>query len=680
MKKTIRIYALSILFWLIPTALALSSGSADQKGGKINWMDGNWRVWDVNADGQFDKQDIDQLLADGWQTFSADLNFDGKTDPNDVFALYVKLSVLDRNGDEAVNDDDYKPLSHIELPEADYSKALAIINEIVPKAHIASGLEPDAEEKLFSFIPEDRKLSPAERCYVFQSAGLSALFQKNLQAAQWAFGRAFQVYPSSATALGNLAFTIAKDKDYENAHQDALVLLALAREYNSESAATSAMIGWIYSRHGQDSEALNFYRESVLSAPDVSQYHMNLGIAWLRVGETERAYNEFVAAEERDEGDFRATIFKYTVPPKVPPPVKPPADLKKMLEEYEEELRKLEEEGISDDDKPEEWENLPPCDQSYVIEDILEKRYDQLHIRMMQPVADELVRKANEGYRSIFPQFKDAEADWKRYIEGAPKLIAEMYAAQLSAKITSGKVWANLCRSRGYELLGYSDFFLKNAQREVENTFNRRFSEYKQLPHYVQMDLSQIKLQLYQGVLEEEMRYCYEERIRRAFNLINTEETPGELPRANETSIDISSIAAIPGLIITGCFNIEGYCHDGSSYNESIFGGFGGGYDISIGVDLWLIEFEWNLESGEWELNIGQGFIVGATWSPEAGFGVQVGVGLDVDFGPIEVNATTYLKVSQKMSARIEGELTAGVEAGAFYGLSVNAFQIVGTE
>lgn len=674
MKPAIKSALLVFLLISLSTQLLISAVD-DQKGGKINWMDGDWRVWDVDVDGQFDKKDIEKLLADGWQTFSTDLNFDGKTDPNDVFALYIKLSVLDRNGDEAVNDDDYKPLSHITLPEADHSKALAIINEIVPKAYIASGLQPDAEEKLFSSIPEDRVLSQAERCYVFQSAGLSALFQKNLQAAQWAFGRAFQVYPSSTTALGNLAFAIAKDKDYENAHQDALVLLALVREYYPESAATSTMIGWIYSRHGQDSEALNFYKESVLSAPDVSQYHMNLGIAWLRVGETERAYKEFVAAEERDKGDFRATIFRYTVPPKLPPPEKPPADLKKMQEEYEEELRKHEKEGLSDADKPEEWENLSPCNQSLAIPEILDNRYTQMHIRMMQPVADELVRKANEGYMSLFPQFKDADADWKRFEEGVPKLIAEMQAARVNAETTSGKTWTQLCRSRGYELLGFSEFFLRNAEKEVVNTFNQRFSEYKKLPIPAEA-ISQIKIQMYQDVLEETMRHCYEAPIRSAINLINTDETTSGLPRSNVESID-GDIMAIPILIITGCFNIEGYCHDGSSYNESIFGG---GFDISIGVDLWLIEFEWNLESGEWELNIGQGFIVGATWSPEAGFGVQVGVGLDVDFGPLEVNATTYLKVSQKMSARIEGELTAGVDAGAFYGFSVNAFQVVGTE
>jgi len=151
------------------------AADTSQQGGKINWMDKEWRAYDVNADGKFDKQDIEQLLDDGWQTFSSDLNYDGKKDVSDVFALFVKLSVLDRNCDEAVDDEDFKPLTEIELPEPDEEKIWFLVNEIVPTARVKAPLPVDIEQKLFETIDDAGIKSVEDRAYVYQAAGVSAL-------------------------------------------------------------------------------------------------------------------------------------------------------------------------------------------------------------------------------------------------------------------------------------------------------------------------------------------------------------------------------------------------------------------------------------------------------------------------------------------------------------------------
>ena len=62
-----------------------------------------WRIYDVNGDGKFDVTDIDEFVGGGGIGFVNDLNSDGNRDLTDAFALYVKLSVLDRNCDEAVD-------------------------------------------------------------------------------------------------------------------------------------------------------------------------------------------------------------------------------------------------------------------------------------------------------------------------------------------------------------------------------------------------------------------------------------------------------------------------------------------------------------------------------------------------------------------------------------------------
>ena len=194
----------TVLFFPTTAAPLFSNGSPASP--RLNAMAGQpanneWRIYDINADGTFNKTDIEELLDRGWQEFNLDLNGDGKKDGNDAFSLYLKLSVMDRSCDQEVNDEDFEPVSPVSLPDKpEIATILNLVNAFVSEAR--STLPADIEIQLFNSLPDSRELSFDERVYVFQSFGLSALIQKNIEAAQWAFGRAFQMNNQSSERPG----------------------------------------------------------------------------------------------------------------------------------------------------------------------------------------------------------------------------------------------------------------------------------------------------------------------------------------------------------------------------------------------------------------------------------------------------------------------------------------------
>jgi tetratricopeptide (TPR) repeat protein len=659
-KRRLRLTA-ALFFIVLPPLFSLETG---QQGGKINWMDKEWRAYDVNADGKFDKQDIEQLLADGWQTFSSDLNYDGKKDVSDVFALFVKLSVLDRNCDEAVDDDDFISLLPVEFPEPDVEKVWLMVNEIVPTARVKAPLPVDIEQRLFEATDNSNFKSVADRAYVYQAAGVSALIQKNLDAAQWAFGRAFQTWDRSSSALGSLAFAVAVDKRRENAHSEAMTLLSYALGLYPESGATLSTIGWIFARHGQDKEALKYYLKAVEHAPNVGMYHMNLGITYLRLGQTELAHKEFLEATEEDPGDIRANIFRYTVPPKVPPPHRPPVDMEKLKKDYEEWLKRIQ---GGDEDNYEEWIALTPCEISHAIPEILDDEYTQKHIMMMQPLSNDLAMSWNESVKSITPEFRDASEDMKRFLDGAPIIIKRDASARSNATTVSGNIWASFCHERGNTLLDYYQFFHDNAKKETEARFNELFRQYENLP-MPEQNKRQLKEKIYQDVREDVMRHCFEEIIREAIGLMMIQPRPEGLPDPEIETVSISALAGIPVAIVSGCLEIKGYCKEGVDYGGGISSL---GFDPTIGFDFLCIDFTYNLNTREIEVNIGLGFYVGATWSPDAGFAFQVGEGVEVDAGPLDAKTIVFIKyypetgkvvVQTKTGASIDLGIKLGIE------------------
>jgi tetratricopeptide (TPR) repeat protein len=639
MKTNTNIHLVLILLLLIPCCLPLEGKTSDdQKGGKINWMDGNWRAWDVNADGKFDKHDIEKLLDNGWQTFATDLNYDSRNDVSDVFALYVRLSVLDRNCDLAVDDNDYIILAPVEIPEPDLEKVWLIVNEIVPKARIKAGLKPDVEEKLLGSADESLTRYMPGRAYVFEVAGLSALFQKNIDAAMWAFGRSFQIFDRSPSGLNNLAFALAMN----NQHDYALELLAYARTLPPELATTETITGWIYARHGQDEEALKHYLKAVELAPEISQYHMNLGITYLRLGKTEEAHKEFLHASEKDRKDFKARLFGYTVPPKdPPPPEEPPVDPEKIKEEYEEMMREREEQEDHGDEGEEDGSHhkLSPCDFASMIREVLEERYTVEQEKYSRNAGNSAVSSINGVISGFMPKWNNCLEDYELYKSGVRVIPPAAESARVNANDAAAGNWMTLRMAWGNELMGYSTFFYEQALKHAAGESDRRFSEFRNLPFPAE-HIARIKSEMYRDVLEESLRHCYEEPVREAIALYKA---PYQYVAA-EPDPGVDALPFGPGVymaIVSRAISVEGYCPDGNS--DGFSPAEAALPDLTIGFDWGIIEFEWNLETGELELNLGEGFFVGATWSPQAGFGVQAGIGFDAQLGPLRGVAKTYI-------------------------------------
>ncbi len=626
-----------------------------------------WRIYDINADGTFNKTDIEELLENGWQEVMLDLNGDGNTDGNDAFSLYLKLSIMDRTCDQEVNDDDFEPVSPVSLPSKPELKTiLDLVNASVLKAR--STLPPDIEIQLFNSLPDSRELSFDERVYVFQAFGLSALIQKNIEAAQWAFGRAFQLNNQSSSALGNLAFVVAMD----NKHTDALKMLSYARNLFAECAATSTSIGWIFARHGQNQAALPYYREAVTYAPKIAQYHYNLGIVLMRIGSKREAYEEFKTADELNPGNFKYSLSRHLTKPPEEPPVDEPLNPEDLEEEYEEDQEDLRESGSTEEEMPPPWDELSPCDKARYIPEVLERKIGNIMSELAQSRVDEMTKKLNDISLGYAPKFQNCKEDWNNWAIGVPAVDRIGTEMAVNAMRELGDKQASLTREMGYKLLNMSSFFmdcaLASASIEGKASFDKTMSMLKDTP-LSQQSVEEFRSEAYQEALEEAIKYCYGEPMRTAAIWVKTEAWPYGLPNPTIETVDIRFAFL---LILSATFEIEGYCSEDADLLKPEFPSPG-----TIGLNLLIASFEWNPETGEVEFTVGQGLQVGVTWNPETGFGFQAGVGVDVGFSALKLGGGAYVKIDDGIS--VEGELEASV-GWAQVGGDVTLFQLTPEE
>jgi hypothetical protein len=126
---------------------------------------------------------------------------------------------------------------------------------------------------------------------------------------------------------------------------------------------------------------------------------------------------------------------------------------------------------------------------------------------------------------------------------------------------------------------------------------------------------------------------------------------------------------AIPGL----CLTIAGYCDgdpDLPEFDESMF-------NNTFSLNLLIASLEYNTSNGEWEFRIGQGIILGATWSPESGFGVQLGAGVDAGFLGVEYEAVAFLEGNAEgLTAHIEGGASTFLGPGVETGMKQTVIQL----
>ena len=121
--------------------------------------------------------------------------------------------------------------------------------------------------------PTFTALGRPEQASLMEEAGMLALSQQNLDVAQWAFARSFDLDPARDSALGNLGFTLGQ----QGRTGEALTLLSRARQMNPRAAATNSNIGWLFARTGQGQGALPSSREAIRLAPADAQSSANVG-------------------------------------------------------------------------------------------------------------------------------------------------------------------------------------------------------------------------------------------------------------------------------------------------------------------------------------------------------------------------------------------------------------------
>lgn len=658
MKKSICCSILGILFAALP-AITLLDADSDQL------TNNEWRIYDVNGDGKFDKVDIEEFIGRGGIGFINDLNNDGNKDLTDAFALYVKLSVLDRNGDEAVDNKDFTQIDPIQIHEPDAGAVWSLVGQIVTKARTT--LPADIEDQVFRSLPNSGTLTINEKAHIFQETGMSALLQQNLKAAQWAYGRAFQTNNRSASALGSLAFTVAVD----NRHEDAMILLAYARKLFQKSGATSTSIGWIFARHGQNQEALTYYQEAVAFAPKIAQYHFNLGIAYLRIGGNKKACEEFKIASELDPGDFKAMLFRYVVPEVIPPPPKSPIDLASLKKEYELQISKMRESGAIEDELPTRWDDLSPCELARGIPEMLERKYVDKIEQIAQSYADEIAEKTNILILAYTPRWKKAAEDLERYSAYLKGGYKKVVALTHNAEIALGDREASLTRELGREIMSYSSFYMECALKQAQADANQGFKELnartQNLPLTAKSN-TDVKSDIYQSALEESIRECYLGPMLTGASYLKAESEPQGLPVSH---VEVYPIQYYPLTIPDACVKIPGYCEEdwkAPEYSEPAF-------DNTFSLDLLIASFEYNANNGEWEFRVGQGIIFGATWSPDSGYGFQIGAGIDLDLVVAKFEAGAYLEarnnsldfIAEGGGSIIGGLTEAGVETSGEY-------------
>ena len=615
----------------------------------------SWRLYDINTDDRFDQADIDEIVDRGAQNLMFDLNKDGKKDMDDALALFLKLSVMDRSCDGKVDDADFEPVEPVSLPDVpDIQTVRRLVIEEVSRARIH--LPFDIEDQAFRTIPSGEILTLAERAYVYQIAGLSGLAQQNLDASTWGFGRSFQTDERSAHALGSLAFCMSVNgRDAE-----ALLMLVYARNLFRESAPTATSMGWVFARHGQNEEALEYFREAVFYTPEIAQYHMNLGIMLMRMGKNREAFEEFREAVERDPGDAKKFLFFYTTKPPDEPPAKKPFDPEEFTKERDMEISQMEELGYSGDELPLPWGQMSPCDQARTIPEILDRKFARQMDEIAQAYANDAAKRIDNIIRGYLPKWVSFSEDWNRYIEGLPIVYGQSAIIIKAAEKRAGNENASLIREMGAELLGYSSFFMESALKQASADANEAVKRFSDLPITAQ-SLAELKAKSYEDALEDAIRNCYKAPVDQAFRWMSATSSPYVLPNPTIEALEVQEFGLLFLVIPSGCFTIEGYCPDGEGTDtrkpEMP-------YDPTISVDLWIISFEWNPSTDEFEINVGQGIMVGMTWKPETGFGVQIGLGVHGSIGAAGGEMAIYARLD-------EGKFTLETELGGSIGFNL---------
>jgi Tfp pilus assembly protein PilF len=603
-----------------------------------------WRLYDANADGCLDKADAHILFGDGVWRPTVDVNRDGARDSADAFALMVLMTKWDRSADMKTSDDDFVPREPVSLPEPSVAAAISLASRLLVDA--ATRLPAGQEERLMQEWPTFEFMGRPEQAALLDEAGMLALVEHNLDVAQWAFARAVDLDADRSSAMSNLGFTLCE----QGRTAEALVLLSWARQMDPQSAVASNNIAWVFARTGQTEEAERFYREAIKAAPDVAQYQLNLGVVLLRQGSDDGAREAFARAARLNPDDREALLMSVATSPLKPEAME---KYRARYDEYRDEINGQLVEDYGPDAGMPAWENVNAADR---IEEIVRQEEDRIR-RARDEVLEELAQDTRRTLRTtvqpVEMQGESALADWKRFWAGYPGTYEKLEAIISEANLRACQVATEYEKRSAAATLNLDRVILELALTQAQS----EMAAYQ--------DGAEAR-----AAFERTIDSLYEDRMRWAAERLRTARDTASLNLSPEDK-DTRQAALLTFMaIVDAALANKDYGEDFDKAPEPKAVGeikWKMDVDPTMGVSLGMVGAEWNSNTNEFKLQVGQGIIVAGTWSPANGFGFQAGVGVSVTEGSTKFSLANYLKFGSDGSITVDYKAGGGV-SGAHLG------------
>lgn len=614
------------------SSYAPDPGPATETGGGAGWQ-----AYDLTGDGRFDSADVEALWAGGPGHTARDLNGDGKKNTLDMWDMLLRLTQWDRNADRAITAADFETPAPIALPTPDAEAVDRLVMALL--AQVDPVIPPGLQVQLGNEWAPLGAQTAAEKGVLWEETGVTALFLRNLETAQWAFAQSYLEAPERDSALANLGFVLAESGRYE----EAMLLYARAREMNPDVCVTNSNIAWVFARHNQLDEAIAFYQKAVQHCPDTAQFRLNLGAVYLRAGRVAEAEAEFARAAELNPNDDEALIIAVASNPAPPQPAEAHGN------EYMERQRRLVEIAVREgaiapedaDDAIVPWEHLRAAEKwEEIRQSIADQQYAELQ-RQLDLLGQRTYELLREEADKALPQGVSACEDFHRWSENFVTTIESMDEIARAARARAYQMATATERKIAAIELSMDNLLLEMALPEAQEAMLRHSD-----------DIS--ARQAFEASLFENYYAPMDEAAQRMRGAVG--QPNFEIPNEDTLREAVVLLGLMVPAVPDPAYNDMDRCGEPGAAPE-------GGWEIAeqednFAIGFAIVEIEYKFQSGEITLQVGQGLMVAGTWSPKNGFGVQFGTGFDLDWGPFSAGASTWIKYGSDGS--ISWEVSGG--------------------
>lgn len=606
----------------------------------------SWRALDVDKNARFDRDDVAAILADGLDLPTLDVNGDGKKDARDAWELTVLLTKWDRNADLVISEPDFTPLPRLEA-RVDAAAVLTLARKIVDAS--AAPMPGFNERRIPSPLTEGKK--PRTEAQYYEAGGAVALLSHDLESATWAYARSVLAAPSRASALSGLGFCLMN----QGRTDDALLVLSLGLSIEPKACPLNANLGWLYARQGMLAEAEQAYQLAGEVCPRVAQYALNEAV--VRVARNDRIGALRVAQRAARENPIDPEPVRLVVA--LDPPAA--ATIEELAELYEREQH-----GRAP--TLPRWSELDERAKISAIFDSLDFQASRECDDVKRDVGRALVRQMVAVEKAVRPEWKKWEEDWARWANNHRQVIEHDLALGREAEAEVGARCADLARHAAMRKLGAGPVVLTlarsiAARERVETERRMRLpSGIVVPPNYAQ--------QMRAGAAKGEQKTIselYGHRMALARAQLAMPATPQQpLFEPKVKALGAQGVAMLGPTIYSACITlaVKNPSYSNGEVCKSIRGVPELNFPLTGSITLsafGIIELEIDLRDLEIKLQAGEGLVFAGTWSPKAGFGFQVGVGFDVDVGPVNVELMTYLKFGSDGAVVWDTEFSSGV-------------------